>query len=285
MPVESTRGDPALARLIGARIRHAREASRLSQAELAAALDLSQAAMSTIENGTRPLRVEELVVISRVIGRDLEYFLEPAQIKTGPVGVTLRAEVVALQIPEYQAAVSAFLDEVERLPLPEPAATVSATDPEEGARQATDAAGESGLPIDVHAIARQLGVAVFARPFPDALSGFFVRHGNGGVIGVNATNSLVRRRFSVAHELGHFVLPHGAEHFVSYGTPVSEGDPPNYDWRKEREANQFAAELLMPAEQVRSLAGSLSISRLAKRFDVSQAAMAYRLASLKLEAG
>jgi len=51
----------------------------------------------------------------------------------------------------------------------------------------------------------------------------------------------------------------------------------------EREANQFAAELLMPAERVRSDAGSYSLSRLAKRFDVSQPAMAYRLASLKLE--
>lgn len=71
---------------------------------------------------------------------------------------------------------------------------------------------------------------------------------------------------------------------MSYGTPLSEGDPPNYDWRKEREANRFAAELLMPADKVRADVGSYSLSRLTKRFDVSQPAMAYRLASLKLEA-
>lgn len=281
MAVESSLPRDA-GRLIGRRIKQAREARQLSQAQLATALGLSQAAMSTIESGARPLRVDELLVVSKLTGYDVNYFLAPTQQQHGPVGVTLRAEVAQLAVPEYHAAVARFLDEIEQQPLPEPEVALEADDPIAGAQHLLTLVGASDPPIDVHAIARRLGVAVFARAFPDALSALVVRHGAGAAVGVNSGHHPVRQRFSIAHELGHFVLHHEAQHFVDYGTGLVEGDPPNYSWQKERAANEFAAELLMPAGSVRADASRFSIGRLARHYKVSEAAMAFRLGNLGL---
>jgi Zn-dependent peptidase ImmA (M78 family)/DNA-binding XRE family transcriptional regulator len=284
VPVQPVRtGDSSLARLIGARIRKAREDVHLSQGDLAKALGLSQAAVSTIENGTRPLRVDELVVLSRVIGREVDYFLAPSKLKSGPVGVSLRAEVAALPVPEFRAAVGSFLDEIERQPLPVPIVHVHSEQPEEAAREVLAAVGHTATPVDVHAVARDLGVGVFARPLTDVLSAMIIRHGESAVIGVNESHPAVRQRFSIAHELGHFVMDTESEHFVEFDNQ-SDGDPPHYNWQKERKANMFAAELLMPADRVRADAGGFSISRLARRYGVSEAAMGFRLANLRLPA-
>lgn len=118
---------------------------------------------------------------------------------------------------------------------------------------------------------------------PQGLSGYFVRQDpvhRGPAIYFNASDSLVRRRFTVAHELGHMVLGHrdaprdGPDAFRS-GTR----DP------IERAANQFAAELLMPAEAVRRAVVSgrfASLEELASAFRVSPAAMNYRVTNLQL---
>jgi hypothetical protein len=122
----------------------------------------------------------------------------------------------------------------------------------------------------VLAVARDLGVAVFARPFPDALSALILRHGKNAFIGVNSHQAAVRQRFSVAHELGHFVLHHRDHHFIDYGFPA-EGEVPGYNWEHERGANQFAAELLMPEDLLKrdarttSLAGSRAATRSARK--------------------
>jgi Zn-dependent peptidase ImmA (M78 family) len=101
------------------------------------------------------------------------------------------------------------------------------------------------------------------------------------MIGVNASHAAVRQRFSIAHECGHFVLHHDSRHVIEL-EPQSAGDPPGYDWQRERAANTFAAELLMPADWVRADAKAYSASRMATRYKVSEAAMAYRLANLRL---
>jgi Zn-dependent peptidase ImmA (M78 family) len=100
---------------------------------------------------------------------------------------------------------------------------------------------------------------------------------------VNSQQAPVRQRFSVAHELGHFVLHHRDQHFIDYGVPAAvDGKTPGYNWEHERGANRFAAELLMPADLVRSDAKTTSLTRLARRYEVSQEAMGFRLANLGL---
>ena len=264
---------------IGARVRRARETRGLSQVDLAAAIGVSQAAVSNLEAGHRPMRVDELVAISRSLGEDVDYFIASTREQRGPVGVTLRAEVADLPLPDFSAAINAFVDEVEHAPLPQVRVTVKSSKPEAAAKEVLVKANEMRPPVDVQAVARELGVAVFARPFPNALSALILRHGKNAFIGVNSHQAPVRQRFSVAHELGHFVLHHVDHHFIDYAG-AADGEVPGYDWEHERAANQFAAELLMPAEMIKKDAQTTSLPRLARRYDVSQEAMGFRLANL-----
>jgi Zn-dependent peptidase ImmA (M78 family)/DNA-binding XRE family transcriptional regulator len=273
----------SVAEQVGGRIRRAREARGLSQAELAEALGLSQAAISNIESGNRPVRVDELVSISHAIGEELEFFFPRSDQSRGAVGVTLRAEVANLPLPDFREAIGVFVDEIENAPLPEVMVSVSATDPEDAAKQVLEKSGVKSPPVDVMSVARSLGVAVFPRPFPDALSALLLRYDAHAFIGVNSHQARTRQRFSVAHELGHFVLHHEDRHFIDYGTSAAvEGEAPGYDWKSEQAANRFAAELLMPEEMLRRESRSISLSRLTTRYEVSQEAMGFRLANLGL---
>ena len=64
-----------IAQQVGARVRSARLESGLSQADVARALELSQAAVSQLEAGRRSPRIDELAVLSALLARDLDYFL------------------------------------------------------------------------------------------------------------------------------------------------------------------------------------------------------------------
>lgn len=161
-------------------------------------------------------------------------------------------------------------------------------DPVAAARTVLADYWDGSLPVDPGEIARAMGVRVEgmgSADEPAAFSGFFTRrdplHG-WPVIKYSRTDSSVRRRFTVAHELGHFVLGHGdrpRDDAKSFGVNVT--DP------QERAANRFAAELLMPAAALRRLVGTAtlsSIEELAQAFAVSKVAMGYRLSNLQLVA-
>lgn len=99
--------------------------------------------------------------------------------------------------------------------------------------------------------------------------------------------SRVRRRFTIAHELGHLVVGHLRRGQVVIDESLTERAPP------EREANAFAAGLLMPARGVRGAVNRLRkrlgendpvgwIVWLADSFGVSDEAAAYRLVNIGL---
>ena len=60
------------------------------------------------------------------------------------------------------------------------------------------------LPVKIEEIAKSFGLKVIPYPFDDDISGTLIIEQN--VIGFNQTESRVRRRFTIAHELGHYVL-------------------------------------------------------------------------------
>jgi hypothetical protein len=94
---------------------------------------------------------------------------------------------------------------------------------------------------------------------------------------------LRRFRFTIAHELGHWICHalEGADPAVSYCRPIDLTEAA--DRSLEREANVFAAELLMPEPAVRAGWEELgSADALASRFDVSPSAMSWRLFSFGL---
>lgn len=142
-------------------------------------------------------------------------------------------------------------------------------------------------PVDLGKIARYLGIRIDYRDLGSECSGVLVRNSSGGgVIGVNWADHTNRQRFTVAHEIGHYVLHEGGA-FVDrhYRLNVST-DSGSGSRQEETEANQFAAALLMPKKWVsrtfRDYDYDLSLDDnelrdLAARFRVSAQAMAIRL--------
>ncbi len=140
--------------------------------------------------------------------------------------------------------------------------------------------------IDVNKIAQVLNIAVVQHPFAKEVSGVFFKKDGDMFIGVNSKHSETRSRFTVAHEIGHYIL-HASEalHYddhtklpIEFAFFRSE----NVTNEDEREANHFAAELLMPEELIERCveAGIRSTIALAERFKVSDQAMTYRLVNL-----
>lgn len=169
--------------------------------------------------------------------------------------------------------------------------------PEAAARELLRRHDLNELPIDVEALARAEGALVVRSRFDGNVSGMVFREDGRTVLGVNASTSPRRQRFTVAHELGHIVLHAGRPLTVDSQVRVNFRDDVSSRATDDEEiqANAFAAALLMPAGLVRQEflsaqeSGGLTreqvTSLLARRFDVSAEAMGYRLINLALLAG
>ena len=154
-----------------------------------------------------------------------------------------------------------------------------------------EAVGAGGPPTPLEQIARSIGAAVRYQPFQGELSGVAHREkGREGIIGVNSLHAKTRQRFTIAHEIGHLVMHESEDLHVDERFPIGFRNELSglAVSPSEIEANQFAAELLMPlawiAEDVRTLhidfESEAAIVTLAKRYDVSVQAMTIRLSSL-----
>lgn len=151
-------------------------------------------------------------------------------------------------------------------------------------------------PVDVKAVAKHLGLRVVEDDLGDDISGALVSNPQGAVVLVQASHHEHRRRFTIAHEIGHHALRHQFEegghvhvdkgNYISLrGRRAAEGVDP-----KEIEANWFAAALLMPSSLIGERIAKLGVKALhdqhvemlADEFKVSQQAMTIRLSNLGL---
>lgn len=134
------------------------------------------------------------------------------------------------------------------------------------------------LPVQPGVVARSMGLTLIQKG--GAGYRYSGHYRAPSIIEYNSDEPIVRQRFTVAHELGHHVLGHAdapRDEPAAFGASVASPD--------EREANQFAAALLMPANAVRLLVEGGrygSIDEIAKEFGVSRAAMIYRIKNLGL---
>jgi len=156
----------------------------------------------------------------------------------------------------------------------------------------------STFPIPVGSLANALGISVYTTlDLPPNTSGSIVREDDGAfTIYVKEGQSQARQRFTIAHEIGHFV-EHGEElgngeemispitkktvaalHRPDMGAVVSDEIK-----EREREADQFAADLLMPKEEFEKVwESSNSLKEVADHFGVSQMAANVRAILLNL---
>ena len=140
------------------------------------------------------------------------------------------------------------------------------------------------IPIPIEEVARALDIRISRAPSRD-FSGLLIRKDGHALIGVNSNEAPVRQRFTVAHELGHFILHPRQDAFVDFRIDrnTKEVKPPH-----ERHADMFAAALLMPRKSLlrdfRRLAKdgySEDVTlKLAKQYSVSEDAMRFRLMNL-----
>ena len=151
-------------------------------------------------------------------------------------------------------------------------------------------------PVPVERIARSLGIGIKLDAVDDELSGFLVRNKDTGkaIIGANKSHHPNRLRFTIAHELGHFLL-HQGELVHLDGEPASftvdfrDRESRRGEDDNEKEANFFAAELLMPAKFLRHelegkrldlFSDSNVLEKLANKYKVSLQALTFRLTNL-----
>ncbi|MEQ1933233.1 MAG: ImmA/IrrE family metallo-endopeptidase [Fimbriimonadaceae bacterium] len=163
-------------------------------------------------------------------------------------------------------------------------------EPEKAARELLEAQGIRKAPIPVDKIAKALGVQIRYSPLDEELSGMIFIKDGIPIIGVNALHHPHRQRFTIAHELGHYMLHrnllsnevHVDKQFkiLMRNSKSSTGTD-----AMEVEANKFAAELLLPefliedvlAHSTFDIDDRAPLDELAKKFRVSKEMLEYRI--------
>lgn len=138
------------------------------------------------------------------------------------------------------------------------------------------------VPTNLQVICEKLGLEYVELDDPDELDGAIVDMDGTRVAMLNKAKPFVRARFTLAHELGHIFLNHDKREFYDaelareYGEDVPENQKP----AKEKEADAFASELLIPMEQLKKHQGELrDLEKLAGIFLVSKPAMSIAVAN------
>ena len=138
-------------------------------------------------------------------------------------------------------------------------------------------------PVKLGAIANSLGVKVLLSTLPRGTSGQIGQENGDFVIRINRHEAKQRQRFTLAHELAHFLLHRPlivAEGGWSENVLLRSGQPANVEY----EANRLASDLVIPSAQLAEATAEYSgpmtsevIEDLARRFGVSVAAMEIKL--------
>lgn len=153
-------------------------------------------------------------------------------------------------------------------------------------------------PIPVEEVAKRSGVSLIALDLGEDVSGVLHMKTDTANIGYNPNESKLRQRFTIAHELGHYFLHREDDKIyvdnenyyqtIMFRT-TKQLNLSNADYQREKDANSFAAALLMPQTLLLKelkkyngfdLSDNSMINELAKKFDVSIQAMSYRIINL-----
>ncbi|CAJ1811129.1 hypothetical protein OPFLODJI_01649 [Aeromonas hydrophila] len=147
------------------------------------------------------------------------------------------------------------------------------------------------LPVNPMQLAQALGMQVKPmNPFNMStqdygISGYAAIENGQPVVAYNTAEHPNRQRFTVAHEIGHHILGHVRADAGRCLRDVPSNYSASVNKYIESEANEFAAQLIMPEDAVRTLIERdriTTVAGLADAFSVSEAAMYYRLKNMGL---
>jgi Zn-dependent peptidase ImmA (M78 family)/transcriptional regulator with XRE-family HTH domain len=239
---------------VGARVATARERAGFTQRELGDRLGLSRSAVTRIELGQRRLDALELAQIADALGRSVEWFLTepPMTIASRRTGLTadLTADHDVRRLEEELERTSRdveLLTDIGVLSVPVPPVQSGVTTLDEAEAYAVEARSRLGRGdgplIDLQSAVENLGLLAFSLDLgPSVIDGAYVRLGEIAVALVNGTAEAGRRRFKLAHELGHHLL--ADEYTADFGLGTARDD-------REALINAFAIHFLMPRASVR----------------------------------
>ena len=150
-----------------------------------------------------------------------------------------------------------------------------------------------GPPIDVKGIAESEGAEISYERLEDDLCGFLVPGKPNFIIGVNRWHHDNRQRFTISHELGHYFLHDFDDVHVDRSFRLRSPISAKAVDIEEIEANTFAAWILIPERMLLSdirnsgidLQDDGRIMELARRYEVSQQSMSFRLLNLASRRG
>lgn len=154
------------------------------------------------------------------------------------------------------------------------------------ARKLLKESGQKAIPTDLQKICEYLGFRyIEVDNFPSSLSALCIKQGGIKYAAVNSSHHPHRKRFSLAHELGHWVLGHTRSYTRSDVTIDNPPDPTEISRSsgvEESEANEFAGELLVPLVHLKSnLTKTPNLEELSSRFNVSTQVITIRLIATK----
>lgn len=138
---------------------------------------------------------------------------------------------------------------------------------------------KSGVPVDIHRLATNLGFTVENDDDPDdkdsAVTSLKLM-----IIMLNPNHHIHRQRFSLGHEIGHYILKHDSER----NSPTEDGETyKDMCKRLEHEADLFSACILMPEQHFKqTFSKGASPEELTRIYQVSKEAVWIRLKDLRL---
>lgn len=292
-------------RLIGYRVKAAREAAGWNQDRLAVLLGLNdRQSVSDLENGKRRLLPDELVLLSDALERDVEFFLDPFVV-AGEAQFSWRASPGVPQgnLDDFELRAGQWIgllrwlreaEQVRTSPLKHSLRLTMQSSFEEAMARAEDlvVALELGkIPAErlIDSIEQDLDIPVlfvdtFSTPEGDAISGATCHLRDLGVILVNRNEGEARRFYDLAHELFHALTWDAMKPEHRESNAIEEHGRTR---RIEQMANNFAAALLMPTaslEQLidkRQLVDADHLADVAAQLRVAPAGLAWRLFNMK----
>lgn len=142
----------------------------------------------------------------------------------------------------------------------------------------------SPVDIDLKLVAFHLGAQVKAIPLNDC-EGYIIGTNDRAIISINSNASETRQRFSLGHEIGHWVNDRGKNltyRCDSNDMNIQSGPSNNFRAQKEIRANKFASQLLMPKHILEKHlrldeVNWAQVIHIADTFNVSYTAAAIRL--------
>jgi Zn-dependent peptidase ImmA (M78 family)/DNA-binding XRE family transcriptional regulator len=289
---------------LAARLRDAREAAKLTQAQVAAELGVSRPTLIAMEKGTRAVSPAELVKLAQLYARDVANLLRPSQ---PPASIRARFRTGLMTSPN-DAELDEAVDELEhfadnyidllrrsqsRLPGRPPAVRPTDYLGPEGAGEAlaTEERNRLGLgdgPLQWlrEVLEVEVGLRIFLLDLPSKVAGVFINvEPLGGCIGVNRNHPPQRRRWTMAHEYAHYLASRDRPEVTRLGSSRVNDS--------ERLAEAFAANFLIPRNGVvrrfhelkqdsGGKATPTTLVQLAHTYRVSVQALCLRLETLDL---